>query len=509
MKKSIAAICFFLVISVVIAYPQPINQTTTTKMSLSQEQSKLINTGYASTPSSETSKVLMHYMGWYGSGASGEHWRYGYSNEPIIGFYNSHSRATLMYHILLSWSCGIDGLVINVKDKYDSITLTKLIPTLKSLRDIDSTTFNYEFAVSFDDQRYSSITTLENDLQNCKDSILTSPNYLRSDDTTFIFVFDYDGSYLSAQDYRTAFDKVFPEKNVKLCWNESQDTVMGLVDICYPWVQPYKQKWDSIQGKEWGKRYIEDYFWRINNKPQQHNSKLMFACSGVWPGFNDTSNTEWGKKRWMDRNIDIYDSTWLLTQNYNYQLPLKWVLIETWNDWNEGTGIEPCTTFGYKYLQATLENISTFKGSQLDVETCMFLAAQKIYEAAASLEQKCNSEKDNIRLNSAIKQFIMGNCDSSIYFSECIINPCSSGKSRQRYGSIKAYPNPANDKLLLEQSSNENYSFQLTTIKGNIMLVAEFNNRFECVDISSYPKGIYLVKIKQHSKEYDGKIVIN
>ncbi|MCX6251542.1 MAG: hypothetical protein NTX61_12410 [Bacteroidetes bacterium] len=241
----------------------------------------------------------MHYMLWYGDSLSTgndslRHWNYGYCYTPLIGRYNSKSWSLLNYHVLLSYSCGIDGIVANVLDAYDSLCFMKLLNAIRNIRNLDPIHFNYSFAISYDDQRYGANDTikLQHDLIFLRDSVFPFyNNYLTVNDTQAVFVFDYPG-HLSARQYKAALKYIIPGKTPKLCWNESEDEVMGSVDICYPWVQPYDQKWDTVNGREWGKRYVEDFFWRINNIPGQYNSSLLLGCSGVWPGFNDSCNTE-------------------------------------------------------------------------------------------------------------------------------------------------------------------------------------------------------------------------
>ena len=194
---------------------------------------------------SQEKKVLMHYMLWYGDSLSAgddslRHWIYGHENTPIIGKYNSKSWPLLTYHVLLSHSCGIDGIVANIKDDYDEQAFKNLINVIRDIQKLDSTNFNYSFSISYDDQKYDIIDSLEKDMTYLRDSILPYyKNYLRVNDTAIIFVFNYENEHLSVQEYKSALEEIFPDTIPKLCWNESQDSVMGYVDICYPWVQPH------------------------------------------------------------------------------------------------------------------------------------------------------------------------------------------------------------------------------------------------------------------------------
>jgi hypothetical protein len=515
-----------MAISVMNVYPQQMNPEVKKGISSITEQTSLNKTGSLTTAAEESKKVLMHYLGWYSSGISGEHWKYKQPREPLIGYYNSQSWATQMYHILLSWSCGIDGLVINVKDKYDSLTLERLMPTLKSLREIDNTKFNYEFAISYDDQGMDIVDTdtAKTKFEYLRDKILkNNSNYLRYNDTAVIFIFNYKKNieknipeYLTARQYDSILNIVFKTNRPKLFWNESDENEIGYVDVCYPWVQPYDTTWDRVNGLEWGKRYLEDFFWRIDSIPIKYNKKkLDFACSAVWPGFDDRPNWKWGSNRWMERRDgEVYDSTWIQTFNYNKPLPLKWVYIETWNDWNEGSEIEPSVEFGYKYLKSTIKNINAFKDPDISEDTCKFLAAMKIYEAADFIER---NPGDSITyypcLQKAIKYFILNQKNLVLCDTTCIIDSlefCCTGKNNLEFNNdkIEIYPNPAKDMLYIRQKKSEPYSLQLTDIQGKVILSKQVDKQLEMIDVSHFPKGIYLVRVKQKNNVFDGKIIV-
>jgi len=65
------------------------------------------------------------------------------------------------------------------------------------------------------------------------------------------------------------------------------------------------------------------------------------AVGAAWPGFND-SRASWSQNRHMSarcgRTFD--DTLRLFRRYYNEQRPLAFLMIETWNDYEEGTAIE-------------------------------------------------------------------------------------------------------------------------------------------------------------------------
>ncbi|MBN2273296.1 MAG: hypothetical protein JXK95_03100 [Bacteroidales bacterium] len=365
----------------------------------------------------QAKKVLIHYMGWYGDTVAdsfhndiNRHWRYGTANTPLIGFYDSKDQSLLAYHVLLSWSCGIDGIIINVKDAYDAVCMRSLISTIQWIRGIDSTNFSYAFCISFDDQGFDLVfpydTTFQK-LSHLRDSILpVLPCYLRYNDRPAIFVFDYPDKFMTAGDFKKVADEVFGSAPPVIIWNslDDQENSHQYVGGFYPWVQPGNKGWDKT-GCNWGKEYLQWYYPRVNaiNTDYQY----VFTCGGVWPGFDDRKNTSWGGGRYMSRNEGtVYDSTWFFVLSYDKPLPLKWVVIETWNDWNEGTEIEPGIENGYQYLLSTIRNSNSFKGTSVDNDTLKFEAARKIYEAFRCTENGKTDGDYSQTIKKAVREFL-------------------------------------------------------------------------------------------------------
>ena len=80
-------------------------------------------------------------------------------------------------------------------------------------------------------------------------------------------------------------------------------------------------------------------------------------CGTVVPGYDDHKIRSPGK--FVDRlDGGTYDSYWRLLDEF----PLDWALISTWNEWHEGTEIEPSLEYGFQYLEMTRFSTAGFKG---------------------------------------------------------------------------------------------------------------------------------------------------
>jgi hypothetical protein len=103
----------------------------------------------------------------------------------------------------------------------------------------------------------------------------------------------------------------------------------------YAWVQPGQKGW-TPDGSNWGEQYLDDFYKNMRNK---HSDKIIVGAA--WPGFDDSA-AKWGLNRHMQSRCgQTFDDTLhLYNQFFDAAHPLPFVMIETWNDYEEGTAIE-------------------------------------------------------------------------------------------------------------------------------------------------------------------------
>jgi hypothetical protein len=72
---------------------------------------------------------------------------------------------------------------------------------------------------------------------------------------------------------------------------------------------------------------------------RQNSDKIIVG--GVWPGFDDTK-ASWSLNRHMDRRCGktFEDTLRIFRENADGSLNMPYVMIATWNDYEEGTQIE-------------------------------------------------------------------------------------------------------------------------------------------------------------------------
>jgi hypothetical protein len=160
---------------------------------------------------------------------------------------------------------------------------------------------------------------------------LTMPAYLLVNSRPAVFVFPYDDvdPYIDWTEVRnqlgitvTLFDK---DPNPDDLEHDAQ------FDGFYAWVQPTGGEW-SPDCTEWGEGYLT-WFYNTMASPTYAEKGTV---GGVWPGFDD-SLAPWGSGRCMSRRCgQTWRDTWWFVEQYNPPI----VMIETWNDFEEGTDVE-------------------------------------------------------------------------------------------------------------------------------------------------------------------------
>lgn len=128
----------------------------------------------------------------------------------------------------------------------------------------------------------------------------------------------------------------------------------GILDTQYDWPKPEGTPpkgsgWKAFTPFEKSKQMQN---WREKeNARRERTGETQFCIAGVWPGFDDRGSWGWGGGvRVIPRDK---------TQLYQYQWeralkgPCPIVQVITWNDWFEGTIVEPAEEFGYRYTELT------------------------------------------------------------------------------------------------------------------------------------------------------------
>jgi hypothetical protein len=106
-------------------------------------------------------------------------------------------------------------------------------------------------------------------------------------------------------------------------------------DGFYAWISPGTRGW-AADGGNWGDQYLSDFYQTMDSN---YSDKIIVG--GAWAGFDDTK-ASWGLNRHISARCGhTYADTFSLWRKYfPPDDPPPFIMIETWNDHEEGTAIE-------------------------------------------------------------------------------------------------------------------------------------------------------------------------
>jgi hypothetical protein len=158
-------------------------------------------------------------------------------------------------------------------------------------------------------------------------------SYLLYNGRPVIFIFPKRG--------RTDWNKVrahvntWPQPPILLYKDDPSAEFPDAFDGAYPWIHPGAKGW-TADGSDWGKDYLQHFYQNMKDK---YPNKI--AVGAAWPGFDDR-HAPWGLNRYMDARcgLTFQQSMQLFHASYQPEEPPPFLLIETWNDYEEGTAVE-------------------------------------------------------------------------------------------------------------------------------------------------------------------------
>ncbi len=98
--------------------------------------------------------------------------------------------------------------------------------------------------------------------------------------------------------------------------------------------------------------------------------------------------------------------------------------------------------------------------------------------------------------------------DPSATFSTNCSNPCIVNIDHlSSFSNFSIYPNPTNGLINIEFNTNKSYfEIEVFSLLGELIYVNKVNSSKLTFNLAQYPKGMYLVKIKQDNRYYHEKI---
>jgi hypothetical protein len=307
-------------------------------------------------------KLMVHYMPWYMSkpfsGSWGWHWTMDHFNPdelntdgkrpiashyyPLIEPYDSNDPDVLECHVLLMKFAGIDGIIIDwygINDFFDYAIINRNTQQIVEYAKKAS----LKFAICYEDQsikhiidkgfiaREEAIKYGQSTMLWLQENCFNSPNYLTVDNRPALLVFG--PQYFEKNQWDQLFSAL-PQRPFLYTLpykQENVDGVFGWVPVNVNTTTP--DQWreyllNLYAGKESGKSYIGVVF------PQFHD---IYEEAGLHKSYG-----------FLEANgVKTFEETLDIALKNNCEV----VQIVTFNDYGEGTMIEPTVEFGYRYLE--------------------------------------------------------------------------------------------------------------------------------------------------------------
>ncbi|WP_459209638.1 glycoside hydrolase family 71/99-like protein [Aquimarina rhabdastrellae] len=318
-------------------------------------------------PKTNAKKVYVHYMPWFQSkdydGEWGMHWTMANQNPDIIengkrqiasyyypkvGPYSSNDPQLQEYHLLLMKMAGVDGVIFDWYGSRDINDYAAIKNSTESfISKIEET--DLEFSIMYEDrvvqfsteQKASAeaIQIIKDDFEYVENNYFISPNYQKINGKNVLSIFGPENvtSPESWSDILTTFDT---SPAILTLWGATE-RVGGLNAGEYSWVD---------KGHLNTQQAYYDYV--VANCASIKFVELDIAVGAVYPGFNAFYDEGgWGDQ--VDNlNWEIeHENAFTETLSFMDDRPcVDFVQVITWNDFGEGTMIEPTKEFGYRYI---------------------------------------------------------------------------------------------------------------------------------------------------------------
>ena len=286
---------------------------------------------------------------------------------PFIGEYSQRETNVLEYHLLLAQAASLDAFIVNINPSNAlQVELTKALFVATSAlqqQSNSSTSFNLQLILSYDNSAATTAELVEQDFK----TLLEIVHLDQSFPTSILFqtregstVFQHWSENLPSQVYQLA-KQTFGNHSIVVVRNPRsfQDS-----DSNFEWPLPLSNATVAQLQTYWGEQALKDFEWGMANNqvadqipPSKQN---LFSVGCVYPGFDDGKvPVEWngGVRRQILRYIDgasgqsstsTYTLTWEHALSYvperyggGTSVTMPWLQIVTWNDFPEGTTIEP------------------------------------------------------------------------------------------------------------------------------------------------------------------------
>ncbi len=323
-------------------------------------------TGAVTIQKAYTRKIYVHMMPWFQVG--GTHWSMNSRNSatgvaswysPMIGEYSSNDGNVIEYQLLMMKYAGIDGVIID----WPGLNGANDLPQNKANADAiiaRTAEFGMEFSVCYEDQYGVSIDAAKNDMSYVRDQLFSKPNYIKVAGQPELLVFGPQ-KYTNPNDWTQILSVFSTKPTFFTLWYNMNAGSNAQGQFSWVTQNGLKGVSDFDDGSDGGGHGIQI--------PVIYPGFNAYYQQGGWPGPTwkvsyslNQDNTDGGATG------DTFGSSFELGKYAGDSLQ-----IVTWNDYGEGTMIEPTNQFQYRFLTTLQQKVGTkYTDAELKIVKMLF-----------------------------------------------------------------------------------------------------------------------------------------
>jgi len=303
------------------------------------------------TPFEHEILVGTYYYTWYGGFL---HWWEGYTNAPKLGRYSSWDSSTAEWHIKWAVDNGIDFFAVSWLGP-GSWEENALKHGLLQAGDLNYMRFCifYESVLRMQNPPYT--TTFISDVKYLANEYFNHPRYLKIEGKPVLILYLVNELYLKLGE--DAVSTIYQVRRELLDMGFDVYLVADVIGFPMPSSQydRFLKYFNAVTwyifnlGSDWSS-LLDSVDYTANKWLNYTRSENMSFIPSVYPGFDKTHSKLNTGQPVLVRNVSRFTEFCNIARSYAKE-SAKVVIVATWNEWHEGTSIEPAEEYGFEYLQ--------------------------------------------------------------------------------------------------------------------------------------------------------------
>ena len=370
-------------------------------------------------PSGMRGRVFAFYYPWYGGlrGPTGyiRHWGEGYAHTPALGLYDSMDEKVIEAHIQMAKAAGIDGFIVSWwgVDTSEDLAFSRILKVAERLN--FPITIYYESYRGSSPTEYLSVNKVVDELSTVVREYSTSTAFMKANGAPVIFIYAVGASDRSPSFWTTVRSSLEARAGpVYLVGDLLDSKYAEAFDGCHTYAalsptqasDAYKILSDQMRLGLYGVDFNQAV--RLIQLGEHLTLRERFLAYTVHPGFD---HTKIGGTLYLSREDgQTYYEYW----RGALSCEPDGILITSWNEWHEGSEIEPSVEYGFKYVNMTRSFVSDYDGYSPVIDSTNLKMSSTINDVLRLGSRNASILLTNESLNPAIGVYLTLSLDGGL-----------------------------------------------------------------------------------------------